>query len=74
VYLGREGPRVQAVRDRLAELHAVLAQRRMYDKMVENARAQVHVDVAALQRQLEAAGLRSKALQVRGLRADLAGR
>ena len=74
VYLGREGPRVQAVRERLAELHAVLARRRMYDKMVKRARAQVHVDLAALQRQLAAAGLRSKAIQVRGLRADFAGR
>jgi len=74
VYLGREGPRVQAVRDRLAELHAALARRRMYDKMVKTARARPHVDLAALQQQLEAAGLRSQACQVRGLRANLAGR
>jgi hypothetical protein len=66
IYLGRESPQVQAVRARLAELHQVLAQRRTCEKLIQNARAQDHVDLAALRRQLEAAGLRPEALQARG--------
>jgi hypothetical protein len=34
LYLGREGPRVQAVRDRLAELHQAHARHRMDDNAI----------------------------------------
>jgi hypothetical protein len=66
VYLGRESPQVQAVRARLAELHAVLAQRRTVEKLVQNARAQDHVDPAELRRQLQAAGVRPDSLHALG--------
>jgi hypothetical protein len=71
VYLGREGPPVQAVRDRLAELHQALARHRMIDREMQRMRRLLRADRAAMKQHLANAGLRMHGNEIRGWRKRL---
>jgi hypothetical protein len=68
VYLGREGPQVQAVRDRVNELHQAFARYRLYQREVQRAGRRIRADRAEAQRRLAAVGLSLQGLEIRGWR------
>jgi hypothetical protein len=69
VYLGREGPQVQAVRDRVTELHQALARYRLYQREAKRAGRQIRAHRAEAKRRLAAVGLSLQGLEIRGWRA-----
>ena len=75
IYLGREGPVVDAVRAELARLHAIIAEQRDYDRQRKRLLRATRQAKAAMAAQLRLAGLRMKGFEVRGWRwARVAGR
>ena len=71
VYLGREGPLVQEVRERLADLQRPLRQRQAINRLRRQVRAALTVHKARVDAQLRPLGLRLQGFKVRGWRTSL---
>ncbi len=68
VYLGREGPLVEQVRQMLAELQSPLRRLHAYRRTRKEVRRMLHGYKAGLNQALRALGLRMKGYEVRGWR------
>jgi hypothetical protein len=68
VYLGREGPQVQAVRDCVAKLRQSVARLRLYERKLERANRQLRALWAEATRQPAEIGLSLKGFEIRGRR------
>jgi hypothetical protein len=71
VYLGREGPLVQRIRQMLSTLQKPLRQNRLYDRLEHEARSALRANNRRLTELLRPLGLRLKGFEVRGWRTSL---